>query len=131
LSDPRQPNRFQPTVDIITTVAIALQLRARIRSQNGVTLVSWDQRFFDPIELPSGHKLVTLRDVARYIVKLPKAEQQASQWQAAAEVLMLIGEHGGDPMMARIGMMRALRRHQPKAAAAPRQKRAKAYRIIR
>jgi hypothetical protein len=27
-------------------------------------------------------------------VKLPKAEQQASRWQTAAEVLMLIGEHG-------------------------------------
>jgi hypothetical protein len=31
---------------------------------------------------------------ANYIVKLPKAEQQATPWQAAAEVLMLIGEHG-------------------------------------
>jgi hypothetical protein len=55
--------------------------------------VSWDQRFFDPVELPNGRKLVTLRDAAKYIVKLPKAEQQASQWQTAAEVLMLIGEH--------------------------------------
>jgi hypothetical protein len=45
-------------------------------------------------------KLITLRDAANYIVKLPKAEQQAPQWQAAAEVLMLIGERGGDPMMA-------------------------------
>jgi len=25
---------------------------------------------------------------------LPKAEQHAPEWQAAAEVLMLIGEHG-------------------------------------
>jgi hypothetical protein len=30
----------------------------------------------------------------KYIVKLPKAEQQATPWQAAAEVLMLVGEHG-------------------------------------
>jgi hypothetical protein len=44
--------------------------------------------------LPGGRRLVTLRDAAKYIVKLPKAEQQASQWQAAAEVLMLVGEHG-------------------------------------
>jgi hypothetical protein len=43
--------------------------------------------------LPNGgSKLVTLRDAANYIVKLPKAEQQAAEWQAAAEVLMLIGE---------------------------------------
>ena len=44
---------------------------------------------------------------------------------------MLIGENGGDPMMAHIGMMRALHRHQPKSASAPRRKRAKAYRIVR
>jgi len=64
-------------------------------------------------------------------VKLSKAEQQAPEWQTAAEVLMLIGEHGGDQMMAHIAMMRALQRHEPKAAPVPRRKRAKAYRIIR
>jgi hypothetical protein len=74
---------------------------------------------------------VTLRDAASFIMKLPKAEQQASQWQTAAEVLILIGEHGGDPMMAHIAMMRALNKHKPKAAPVPRRKRAKAYRIIR
>jgi len=26
--------------------------------------VSWDQQFFDPIELPKGRKLVTFRDAA-------------------------------------------------------------------
>jgi hypothetical protein len=93
--------------------------------------MSWDQQFFDPIELPNGRKLVTLRDAATYIVKLPKADQQAPEWQAAAEVLMLIGEHGGDPMMAHIAMMRALQRHEPKAAPVPRRKRAKVHRIIR
>ena len=56
--------------------------------------MSWGQRFFDPIIVPGRKPLVTLRDAAKYIVKLPKAEQQASQWQAAAEVLMLVGEHG-------------------------------------
>jgi hypothetical protein len=44
---------------------------------------------------------------------------------------MLIGEHGGDPMMAHIAMIQALQRHQPKPTSAPRRKRAKAYRIIR
>jgi hypothetical protein len=44
--------------------------------------------------LPRRKPLVTLRDAANYIVKLPKVEQRASQWQATAEVLMLIGEHG-------------------------------------
>ena len=68
---------------------------------------------------------------AHYIMKLPKTEQPATPWQAAAEVLMLIGEHGGDPMMAHIAMLKALQRHKPKAAPVPRRRRAKAYRIVR
>jgi hypothetical protein len=35
--------------------------------------MSWDQRFCDPIILPSRKPLVTLRDAAQYIIKLPKA----------------------------------------------------------
>jgi hypothetical protein len=91
----------------------------------------WDQTFFDPIVLPNGRKLVTLRDAALYITKLPKAEQQVPEWQAAAKVLLLIGEHGGDPMMATIAMMRGLHRHKPKAESAPRGKRATTYKIVR
>lgn len=93
--------------------------------------MSWDQRFFDPIILPGGRKLVTLRDAALYITKLPKAEHDAKEWQAAMEALMLVAEHDGPTMLARIGVMRALHRHKPKAASASRQKRAKAYKIIR
>jgi hypothetical protein len=44
---------------------------------------------------------------------------------------MLIGEHGGDPMMAHIAVMQALHRHAPKPTSAPRRKRAKVYRIVR
>src|ERR1700730_1199177 len=40
--------------------------------------------------------------------KIAKAEQQAPEWQAAAEVLTLVGEHGGDPMMAHIATLRTL-----------------------
>jgi hypothetical protein len=36
--------------------------------------VSWDQQFDDPIVLPNRKPLVTLRDAALYITKLPKAE---------------------------------------------------------
>jgi hypothetical protein len=42
---------------------------------------------------------------------------------------MLIGERGGDPMMAYIGMMRAAS-YEPKAAPAPRRKQAKAHKIV-
>jgi hypothetical protein len=45
---------------------------------------------------------------------------------------MLIGKHGGDPMLfPHIAMMRPLYRHKPKATHAARWKRARAYRIIR
>lgn len=73
--------------------------------------MSWDQRFSDPIELPKGKKLVTLRDAALYITKLPKAEHDAEQWLAAMEALLLVAEHDGSTMFARTGVMRALNRH--------------------
>jgi hypothetical protein len=67
--------------------------------------VSWEQRFYDPIILPGRKPLVTLRDAALYIAKLPKAEHDAEQ--AAMEALLLVAEHGGPTMFARIGVMRA------------------------
>jgi hypothetical protein len=96
--------------------------------------MSWQQTFFDPIELPNGRKLLTLRDAALYITKLPKAEQQAPEWRTATELLILIAENGGDAMMAHIAMMRALQRRglkMPRAETAPRRKRAKQFRIIK
>jgi hypothetical protein len=54
---------------------------------------------------------VTLRDAALYITKLPKAEHDAEEWQAAMEALMLVVEHNGPIMFARIGVMRAVNRH--------------------
>jgi hypothetical protein len=73
--------------------------------------VSWDQTFFDPIILPGRKSLVTLRDAARYITKLPKAEHDAEEWQAAMAALLLVAEHDGPTMFARIGVMGALHRH--------------------
>jgi hypothetical protein len=51
--------------------------------------------------------------------------------ETAIECLMLVGEHGGDPMMPRIATMKRLRRHEPKAAPVRRRKRARAYKIVR
>jgi hypothetical protein len=73
--------------------------------------VSWDQRFYDPIELSKAKRLITLRDAALYITELPKAEHDADEWQAAMEALLLVAELGGPTMFARIGVMRALNRH--------------------
>jgi hypothetical protein len=72
--------------------------------------MSWDRSFIDPIELP-GKKLITLRDAALYITKLPKAEHDADEWQAAMQALLLVVEHNGPTMFARIGIMKALNRN--------------------
>ena len=71
----------------------------------------WKRPFDDPIPLPRSRQLVTLKDAAEYIQKLPKAEQQLEEWQAAVEALLLVVELSGPTMMARIGMLRALNWH--------------------
>ena len=83
---------------------------SRYPEDNEAENVSWDQQFFDPIDLPKGKPLVTLRDAATYITKLPKAEHDTAEWQAAMEALLLVAESGGPTMFARIGVMRALNR---------------------
>jgi hypothetical protein len=64
-----------------------------------------------PIPLPRGRQLVTLEDAGTCITKLPKAEHEAQEWQAAMEALILVATSGGPTMFARIGVMRALNRH--------------------
>jgi hypothetical protein len=71
----------------------------------------WSTPFDDPIPLPRGRQLATLQDAATYVMKLPKAEQNLPEWQAAIEALLLVAEHGGPTMLARIGVMRALNRY--------------------
>ena len=54
--------------------------------------------------------LLTLKDAADYITKLPQKESDLPEWQTAIEVLMLCSR-GGHSIMARIGVMKALNRH--------------------
>jgi hypothetical protein len=71
----------------------------------------WKQPFDDPIPLPRSGPLVTIEDAGNYITKLPKAEHEAPEWQAAMEALILVATSGGPTMFARIGMMWALNRN--------------------
>jgi hypothetical protein len=71
----------------------------------------WMQSFDDPIPLPLGRQLATLKDAANYIMKLPKAEQNVEEWQTAGEILAKTAEGRDFLMHARIGMMRALHRN--------------------
>ena len=71
----------------------------------------WSREFDDPIPLSRGRHLVTLKDAANYITRLPKVEHDAKKWQTAIEALIMVAEGRGPLMHARIGMLRALNRH--------------------
>ncbi|WMT78872.1 hypothetical protein [Bradyrhizobium sp. Ash2021] len=71
----------------------------------------WSSEFEEPIPLTDGRQIVTLKDAGDYIAGLPKEEADLPEWQSAIEALMLVVEHGGPAMFARVGVMRALNRH--------------------
>ena len=92
----------------------------------------WSTPFEDPIPLPKDRSLVTLKDAADDITKLPKAEQNKPEWQTAVHCLISATETGGGWLMfARIGMLKALNAGKPAPDVTPRAKKAKAYRILR
>jgi hypothetical protein len=66
----------------------------------------WKRLFDEPIPLPRGRQLVTLEDAGTYITRLPKAEHEAQEWQAAMEDL----DPGRD--VGRTDDARADRRHE-------------------
>jgi hypothetical protein len=73
--------------------------------------VGWARPFDDPILLPGGRELLTLRDAADYIMKLPKVEQDLEEWQTATGCLIGAAEARDLMMHARIGVLRALNRN--------------------
>ena len=70
-------------------------------------MADWSREFDDPIPLPGGHQLVTLRDAGDYITMLTKADHTAEEWQAAMEALIVVATLGGPTTFARIGVLRA------------------------
>jgi hypothetical protein len=59
-----------------------------VNNQSGLSLTAdrgWKRFFDDPIPLPRGRQLVTLRDAGDYILKLLDSEHTAPEWQAAWE----------------------------------------------
>ena len=107
------------TAILIETKRVAIEKPAGVNRRAGIRFVigatGWRRVRSDghaPLTirspLPAGGQLITLRDAANYITKLPKAEQDAPQWRAAIEALMLVADRGGPTMFARIGVMRAL-----------------------
>jgi hypothetical protein len=89
----------------------------------------WQREFDDPIPLPGGGELRTLRDAGNFIAKLPKRKHNAPAWRAATEALLLVAEHGSDAMLPRIGILRVLYRGE--TVPTPRKKGVKKYRVVR
>jgi hypothetical protein len=88
--------------------------------------VSWSARFVDPIILPDGRKLKTLRDVATHTSPgCRKRSTMPPNGKPAMETQLLVAERDGPEMMARIGMKQALNRHSAKASPSSGLKRAK------
>lgn len=76
----------------------------------------WSERFDDPIPLPAGAALMTLRDAATYVLELPAAEQEHAAWRLAIATLIDAAEGRDFLMHARIAVIRALNRNQPAPA---------------
>jgi hypothetical protein len=57
------------------------------------------------------------------------AVQDRPEWRTATEALLLVVKCNGDPMLAHIGIMQALRAAQP-TKSEPRRKAAKRYRVL-
>jgi hypothetical protein len=76
--------------------------------------LSWHRRFDEPIELPGGGKLVTLKDAIAWLAKeIPQSEHLMKEVQAAAHCVTEAAENDGPMMFARMSMMQAINRHKP------------------
>jgi hypothetical protein len=74
--------------------------------------VSWTSRFTDPILLPDGKKLSTLRDAITHLVNtVPAAERQMPIVLTAAESLTGAAEDGVPVEFARIATLQAINRN--------------------
>ena len=78
----------------------------------------WQQRFEDPILLPDGRALHTLREATDYITSLPKSESDLAEWRIAIEALLL-ASRTGPTALARIAFVNALTRNTQPGDAVP------------
>ena len=74
--------------------------------------MSWDSRFAEPIELPSGVSLASLRDAIVHLVNtVPSSERGTPVVLTAAELVTSAAERGDPIEFARIATLRAVNRH--------------------
>jgi hypothetical protein len=76
--------------------------------------MGWRRRFDEPIPLPGGGKLFTLKQAIAWLAKeVPQSEHKMKEVQTAAHCVTEAAENGGPMQFARIGMMQAINRHNP------------------
>jgi hypothetical protein len=75
-------------------------------------LLSWDSCFAEPIVLPDGVKLASLREAIVHLVKtILSSDRSIPAVLTAAELLTNAAEQGGPIEFARIATLRAIYRH--------------------
>ena len=73
--------------------------------------MSWDSRFAEPIELPGGVRLASLREAIVHLVNtIPSSERGMPVVLTAAELITSAAERGGPVEFARIATLRAVNR---------------------
>jgi hypothetical protein len=73
--------------------------------------VPWASRFADPIVLPDGKKLASLREAIAHLVKtVPAAERRMPAVLTAAELLTVAAEDGVPIEFARITTLQAIKK---------------------
>ena len=80
------------------SAGIALEPKVPLRS----CVVSWSFRFAEPIVLPDGRKLATLREAITQLAKIiPESEHDMPEVLTASDLLTQAAEHGGSVEFAR------------------------------
>jgi hypothetical protein len=74
-------------------------------------IVSWDDRFAEPIVLEDGTKLASLRQAIAHLAKfIPNAERNLPQVLTASNIMTKAAEQGGPVEFARIATLQAINR---------------------
>ena len=70
--------------------------------------MTWSKRFEEPVQLPDGSQLFTLRQAARHILTLSKADHRANEWRSAMRKIIEAADHGGPICLARTELLLAI-----------------------
>jgi hypothetical protein len=95
------------------------QLRARMLNSQFCwwsCIVSWDERFAEPIVLDDGTNLATLREAIAHLAKIiPKAQCNLPEVLTASDIITKAAEQAGPIEFARITTLQAINRHVERA----------------